>query len=71
MTIKKGDTVKVITGADKGKSGKVLAIHCEESRIVVEGINIRKIHKKKSGSKPGEIIEVPGAVHISNVKKAE
>jgi len=71
MTIKKGDTVKIITGASKGKSGKVLSIHREDEKIVVEGVNIRKVHKKKSASKAGEIIEVPGAIHISNVKKAE
>lgn len=68
MNIKKGDNVTVITGASKGKTGKVLSIFRDENKVVVEGVNIRKVHKKKSAGKPGEIVEVPGAIHASNVK---
>ncbi len=68
MKIKKGDNVKVITGSSKGKTGKVMFVLREENRVVVEGVNIRKIHKKKTGSKPGQIIEMAGPINASNVK---
>lgn len=68
MKIKKGDNVKVITGSDKGKTGKVMFVLRDVNRVVVEGVNIRKIHKKKPGSKPGQIIEMAGPINASNVK---
>jgi large subunit ribosomal protein L24 len=66
--IKKGDNVKVITGSSKGKSGKVLEVLRDEGRVIVEGVNIKKVHKKKTSSKPGQIVEIPMAINISNVK---
>lgn len=66
--IKKGDNVKVITGSSKGKSGKVLKVFRAENRVLVEGINIKKVHKKKTSSKPGQIVEIPMPINVSNVK---
>lgn len=69
MKIKKGDTVLITSGKDKGRKGKVLGAFPEEGRILIEGINLRKKHQrpKKSGEK-GQIVEMPGPIHISNVK---
>ncbi len=71
MSIKKNDNVIIITGRDKGKSGKVLRVLRSENRIVVEGVNITKVHKKKTGTKPGQIVEIPAPIHFSNVKLAK
>jgi len=69
MKIKKGDTVLIISGKDKGRKSKILQVLSKEQKIVVEGVNIRKKHikPKKTGEK-GQIIETPGPLHISNVK---
>ncbi len=71
MAIKKNDKVTVITGRDKGKSGSVLQVLRSENRIVVEGINVMKVHKKKTSGKPGQIVEIPAPIHISNVTLAK
>lgn len=71
MAIKKNDNVVVTTGRDKGKSGKVLKVLRTENRIIVEGINVMKVHKKKTGTKPGQIVEIPAPIHMSNVKLAK
>jgi len=72
MKIKKGDNVIVTTGKDKGKSGKVVRAIPKEDRVLVEGVNIKKVHRraKKSGSK-GEVIEKSFPIHVSNVKLAD
>jgi large subunit ribosomal protein L24 len=69
MKIKKGDTVLITSGKDRGRKGKVLEASPKESRILVEGINLRKKHQrpKKSGEK-GQIVEMPGPIHISDIK---
>lgn len=69
MKIRKGDTVLVISGKDRGKKDKVLQVFPKEERVLVEGVNLRKKHQrpKKSGEK-GQIIHLPGSVSISNVK---
>lgn len=69
MKIKKGDTVLVISGKYRGKTGKVLKAFPKEEKILVEGINIVKKHQKpkRSGEK-GEIIQMPSPIHVSNVK---
>ena len=69
MKIKKGDQVLVISGKDKARKGKTLEVFPKQSRILVEGINIRKKHQrpKRSGEK-GQIIEMPGSISVSNVK---
>lgn len=64
--IKKGDSVKVITGKDKDKEGKVLAV--KEDKVVVEGVNVIKKHTKPSQENTsGGIVEREAAIHISNV----
>jgi len=69
MHVKKGDKVIVITGKDKGKSGSVLRALPKENRVIVEGINIRKIHQRagRSGEK-GKIVEKSLPIHVSNVR---
>lgn len=68
MKIKKGDTVKVIAGKSKGKSGKVLAVNAKKDTVIVEGINMVKKHAKPSmANQQGGIIEKEAAIHISNV----
>lgn len=68
MKIKKGDTIVVITGADKGKEGKVAEALPAQNRVVVDGVNMRKRHSKarKSGEK-GQIVEYAAPLHVSNV----
>ena len=68
MRIKKGDTVKVIAGKDKGKTGTVLRTLPKEDRVVVEGLNIAKKHVKPSQAGQGGIEEFPAPIHVSNVK---
>ena len=65
--IKTGDTVIVITGKDKGKTGKVSSVIKENDRGVVEGGNIMKRHKKATQESPGKIEEMESSIHISNV----
>ncbi len=67
MKIKKDDTVKIISGKDRGKTGKVTHALKAENRIVVEGVNIAKKHSKpkKQGQK-GQMIQMPMPVDVSN-----
>lgn len=69
MKIKKGDTVLVISGKDRGRKGKVLEVLISEGRILVEGLNLRKKHvkPKKQGEK-GQIVQLPGPMVSSDVK---
>jgi large subunit ribosomal protein L24 len=68
LGIRKGDTVKVMAGKEKGKSGRVLSVLPAKSKIVVEKVNIIKKHQKPSKKyAQGGIIEKEGPVHISNV----
>ncbi|WP_163655165.1 50S ribosomal protein L24 [Listeria sp. PSOL-1] len=68
MHVKKGDKVQVITGKDKGKSGKVLAAFPKKDRVIVEGINMVKKHTKPSNINPqGGILNVEAPIHVSNV----
>lgn len=66
MKIKKNDTVKIISGKDKGKTGKVTHVLVGENKIVVEGVNIHKKHSrpKKQGQK-GQIIQMPKPISAS------
>ena len=67
--IKKGDTVYVNAGNDKGKTGKVLEVVREKDRIVIEGINMVKKHTKPNAQHPqGGIVKQEAAIHISNVQ---
>lgn len=69
MKIKKGDTVLIISGKDKGKKGKVLKAFPKERRITVEGVNIRKktLKARRAGEK-GQIIEFTAPIYASNIK---
>lgn len=68
MKLRKGDTVMVIAGNDKGKTGTIKEVIRENDRIVVEGVNLRWKHKKPSQKNPkGERIQVEIAIHKSNV----
>jgi len=69
MKIKKGDTVLIISGKDRGRKGKVLESLIKEERILVEGINLKKKHvkPKKQGEK-GQIVQLPGPIKSSSVK---
>ncbi len=68
MKIHKNDIIKIITGKDKGKSGKVLKVFLEKEKILVEGLNFYKKHvkSKKQGEK-GQIISVPRPISVSNI----
>ncbi|MGM9875431.1 MAG: 50S ribosomal protein L24 [Bacilli bacterium] len=69
MKIKVGDNVRVITGSNKGKEGKVLNVLRKENRVVVDGVNIVKKHVKPNRTnESGGILEVEAPIHISNVK---
>ena len=69
MKIKVGDNVRVITGSNKNKEGKVLKVLRKENRVVVDGINIVKKHVKPNRqNETGGILEVEAPIHISNVK---
>ena len=65
--IKTGDTVIVIAGKDKGKTGNVTSVLKAKDRVLVEGINIVKRHRKATQESPGKIEEKEMSVHISNV----
>lgn len=67
MNIKKGDNVIILTGSDKGKKGAVLKVLRDEGRVIVEGVNIRKIHKRKTSNKPGTMFEHSLPINASNV----
>jgi large subunit ribosomal protein L24 len=68
MNVRKNDNVMVISGNDRGKTGKVLKVFPKKQRVIVEGINVRKRHTKPNQTNPqGGIIEKESPVHISNV----
>lgn len=68
MKIKKGDTVLIISGKDRGKTGKVLNVLPKKNKVVVEGVNLRKknVRPKRSGEK-GQIIQMTAPLNDSNV----
>ncbi len=65
--VKKNDQVMVVTGKDKGKTGKVLRILKKKDRLVVEKVNMVKKHVKPSQKTKGGIMERESSIHISNV----
>lgn len=68
MSIKKGDTVLVITGKDSGRKGKVLKVIPQDNRVVVEGINKAKKHQRPSRAIPqGGILQIEAPLNVSNV----
>ena len=72
MKIKVNDNVLVIAGKDKGKTGKVIKTLRNESKVVVEGVNISKRHTKpRTNNDKGGIFEIEMPIHVSNVKKVD
>ncbi len=69
MSVRHGDTVKVISGRSKGKSGKVLSVNLDKNTITVEHANMIKRHTRPNPNKniKGGILEKEGPVHVSNV----
>ncbi|TNE64818.1 MAG: 50S ribosomal protein L24 [Bacteroidetes bacterium] len=67
LMIRKGDTVMVIAGDDKGKTGEVLEVIPSKMRAVVDGVNIVKKHTKATQEQEGGIFEMPAAVDLSNL----
>jgi len=68
MKIKKGDTVKILTGKDRGKKGKVVQVFPKEGKIMIENINmmVKNVRPKKAGEK-GQKVEYAAPIDISNV----
>ncbi len=76
INIKKGDTVKVIAGKDKGAEGRVIAVLRDEDRVIVEGVNRVKKHEKvvNQGGRAGNtggIVTTEAPIHVSNVMLVE
>jgi large subunit ribosomal protein L24 len=70
--VKKGDEVVVLSGAERGKHGKIIAVYPKHSRVIVEGLHMIKRHTRKSQDQPqGAIVEREGTVHLSNVMKVD
>lgn len=67
MKLKVGDKVRVIAGSSKGKEGKITKTLRKEDRVIVEGVNIVKKHRKGNGQETGGILEVEAPIHVSNV----
>ncbi|MFA6512349.1 MAG: 50S ribosomal protein L24 [Patescibacteria group bacterium] len=72
MPIKKGDVVKVLTGKDRGKQGKVIQVFPKLQRVVVEGVNAFQKHlRPRRENEPGQRVEFFSPLHMSNVKKVK
>ena len=69
MKVKKGDSILIISGKDKGRTGKIMKAFPKELKILVEGINLKKKHvrPKRDGEK-GQVVEIPAVLDASNVK---
>jgi large subunit ribosomal protein L24 len=67
LKVKKGDTVVVISGRDKGKRGEVLRVLPTESRLVVQGVHVARRHTKQSLGNPGGIVDKELTIDASNV----
>ena len=75
LRIKRGDVVVVVSGDDKGKTGKVLRVDIKKGKVFVEGLNVQKRHQRpmrlrdtqRTTSTEGGVIEREGPIHISNV----
>ena len=69
--IRKGDTVTVLTGRDKGRSGEVIEVRPAENRALVRGVNLVKRHQKQSAQQGGGIISKEAPIHLSNIAYAD
>ena len=68
MKVKTGDNVRVITGKDKGKTGKVVQVFPQLQKVVVENVNKAVKHLKRRGDTPGQRVEYFAPIHVSNVR---
>ena len=72
LHLKKGEEVVVLSGAERGKRGKIISVSSKSNRAIVEGVKMIKRHTRKNENNPnGAIVEREGTVHISNLMKAE
>ena len=71
MHVKKNDNVMVLAGKDKGKKGLILRAFPKENKVLVEGVNIKKVHQKGKAKGKGTIMEKGYPIHVSNVKLAQ
>jgi large subunit ribosomal protein L24 len=69
--IKKGDTVIVIAGRDKGRSGEVIEVRRDNDRALVRGVNMVKRHQRQDATHEGGIISKEAPIHLSNVALAD
>ena len=69
--IKKGDSVIVIAGRDKGRTGEVIEVRRDDGRALIRGVNIVKRHQRQSASQEGGIISKEAPIHLSNVALAD
>jgi large subunit ribosomal protein L24 len=69
--IRKGDSVIVLAGRDRGRTGEVIEVRPDETRALVRGINMVKRHQKQSGAQEGGIISKEAPVHLSNLAIAD
>ena len=67
MKLKVGDKVVVISGSDKGKTGKIIKTLRNEDKVIVEGVHIVHKHQKGNGQESGGILEIEAPIHVSNV----
>ena len=65
--IRKGDTVQVLSGRDKGKTGSVLKVLPSKNRVIVQGVNMVKRHFRGGQGQPPGIVDKEGSIHLSNV----
>ena len=71
LNVKKGDKVKILTGKEKGKEGIIEKTFPALNKVIVEGLNLFKKHKKSAPNQPGTIISVAKPMHASNVQKID
>ena len=75
LSVRKGDTVQVISGKDRGLTGKVIEVYPESDRLIVEGVNRIKKHTRVGqnarGAKTGGIVTTEAPIHVSNVMLVE
>jgi large subunit ribosomal protein L24 len=69
--IKKGDTVVVVAGRDKGRTGEVIEMRRDEDRVLVRGVNMVKRHQRQTAAQEGGIITKEAPIHLSNVALAD
>ena len=68
MKVKKGDTVQIITGKDRGKNGRVIKVLIPKNRVIVEGLNMVTKHQRPTQDNPqGGIVQKEASIHISNI----